>query len=303
MGGRAKNQATGAVSGPTECYVTSMRQLLALASVVLAIVFVPRAARADEVAPELDRSDLRVKAQAELKRLVSKLPANDQKRLTGVYVAFDANVADPFAQVACDDDGDYVVLLSDAMLRVAAHVARAASYDDANNDRKIEDYASFLARSQVPGRPLLPPPPGFYIASRQADTYEERLAEVLSFVVARELTHLRASDLVCPKPTATKESGDDVWTSAEQRKAAEAASLVYPGRQVERDNEATVRMLEAGRSEEGALAMLRFFAHVEVENRFALSRFRPTYAAHHPSSAMRAMVVKQAAASHRTHDD
>ncbi len=273
----------------------------ALVLFALAILLGPRVAWADEVAPELERADLRVRAQAELRRLVTRLPANDQRRLTGVYVAFDTNTSDPFAQVACDDDGDYVVLLSDAMLRLAAHVARAASYDDANNDRKVEDYASFLARSQVPGRPLLPPPPGFYIASRPADTYEERLAEVLSFVVARELTHLRAGDLVCPKPTPTKESGDDVWTKAEQRKAAETASFVYPGRQVERDNEATVRMLEAGRNEEGALALLRFFAHVEVENQVALSRFRPTYVAHHPGSAMRAAVVKQAAASHRTH--
>jgi hypothetical protein len=274
-----------------------------LVVVAVAILLGPRVARADEVAPDLEATDLRVKAQGELRRLVSKLPANDQRRLTGVYAAFDANAADPFAQVACDDDGDYVVLLSDAMLRVASHVARAASYDDANGDRKVEDYASFLARSQVPGQRLLPPPPGFYIASRPADTYEERLAEVVSFVVARELTHLRAGDLVCPKPTATKESGDDVWTRAEQRKAAETASSVYPGRQVERDNEATVRVLEAGRTEEGALALLRFFARVETEGQVALSRFRPTYAVHHPSAAMRAAVVKQAAASHRTRGD
>ncbi|MBN9168105.1 MAG: hypothetical protein J0I07_44665, partial [Myxococcales bacterium] len=195
-------------------------------------------ARADEVAPDLEGSDLRVKAQAELKRLLSAMPSNDQRRLVGVYMAFDTSTSDPLAQVACDDDGDYVVLVSDAMLRLLGHIARAESYDEANASSKVEEYAAFLVRSQTPGRRLLPPSPGFYIATKPASTYEDRLADALSFVVAHELTRLRAGDLVCSKPTATKESGDDVWTSAEQRKAAESAEHVYPARQMGRDEEA-----------------------------------------------------------------
>ena len=261
-------------------------------------------ARADEVAPDLEGSDLRVKAQAALKKLVNALPTNDQRRLVGLYTAFDPNVADPIAQVACDDDGDYVVLLSDAMLRLAAHVARAATYDEttAPSTGKVEDYAAFVARSQVPGRRLLPPPPGFFVADRPADTYELRLAEVLSFVVARELTHLRAGDLVCPKPTATKESGDEVWTSSEQRKANEAARQVYPGRQLERDNESIVRVLEIGRSEQGGIALLRFFSRFELETSIANGRFAPTYAAHHPSAGIRLANVIRAAEAAKKHD-
>ncbi len=258
-----------------------------------------RSAHADEVAPDLERADFRATAQAELKKLVSAMPQNDQKRLTGIYVAFDASASDPIAQVACDDDGDYVVLLSDAMLRLLAHVARAQSFDEANGSRKIEEYAAFLVRAQIPGRRLLPPPPGFYIAEKPATTYDERLSDALSFVIARELTHFRAGDHVCSKPTATKESGDDTWTSAEQRKASEIAQTVYPGRHVERDSEAIVRALDAGRSEMGALALLRFFTQLETEKVVAVGRFSPSYLAQHPSSALRAANVKRAADDHK----
>ncbi len=276
----------------------SMRVVLGLMLALIAIV-APRAARADEVAPELEGADLRLMAQHELKKLVAQLPANDQKRLTGIYVAFDPSPSDPIAQVACDDDGDYVVLLSDAMLRLVAHVARAESYDEANSSRKVEDYAAFLVRTQVPGRRLLPPPPGFYTAAKPAGSYDERLSDALSFVVARELTHFRAGDHVCPRPTPTKESGDDTWTTAEQRKANEIAQSVYPGRH-ERDGEATVRVLDAGRTERGALALLRFFTQFEAERVVAVGRFSPTYLAQHPGAVLRAATVKRTSDAHNS---
>ncbi|OJY26709.1 MAG: hypothetical protein BGO98_06765 [Myxococcales bacterium 68-20] len=260
-------------------------------------------ARADEVAPDLEGSDLRVKAQAELKRLLSAMPSNDQRRLVGVYMAFDTSTSDPLAQVACDDDGDYVVLVSDAMLRLLGHIARAESYDEANASSKVEEYAAFLVRSQTPGRRLLPPSPGFYIATKPASTYEDRLADALSFVVAHELTRLRAGDLVCSKPTATKESGDDVWTSAEQRKAAESAEHVYPARQMGRDEEAIDRVLESGRSVRGALAVLRFFTQFEIESRIALGRFSPPYLVHHPSASLRLANLKRAIEARRSESD
>lgn len=258
----------------------------------------PTTARGDEVAPDLEEADLRIRAQSELRTLMGGMAPNDRRRLVGVYAAFDTNAGDPFAQIACDDDGDYVIVISVAMLRLAAHLARAATYDETNKSRSIDEYAAFLARSQIPGRPLFPPPPGFYVPNQAAAAYEDRLNEMLAFVVARELAHLQARDLVCPKPTATRESGDEAWTSAEQRKAAELAVTVYPGRQMERDAEATSRLLNAGRSEKGALALLRFFAEFEVESRISLGRFHPGYAMHHPNAAARASVVKHSAAAH-----
>jgi len=217
-----------------------------------------------------------------------------------VYVAFDPNANDPSAMVACDDDGDYVIVLTDAMLRLVSTVARAQSHDEASGGRNVEDYAAFIARVQVPGRRLLPPPPGFYTGQQTSATQETRLREALSFVVARELTHLRAGDLVCAHPTATHEAGDDEWTTAEQRRALEGAASIYPGRAVQRDVEATTRVLDAGRSEQGALGLLRFFAQLEAERLVHTSRFMPTYLLQHPSSVVRAASVRNAAREHRS---
>jgi hypothetical protein len=265
----------------------------------------PRIALADEIAPELETFELRQKAQTEAKRLVHDLPANDRRRLTGVYVAFDGNASDPSAMAACDDDGDYVVVITDAMLRLVSLVARAQSDDESNGTHGVEGYASFLATSQLPGRRVLPPPPGFYAApspspSPDAGSSQElRLREALSFVIARELTHLRAGDLVCAHPTATHENGDDVWTASEQRHALETARSLYPGRATPRDEEATTRVLEAGRTEQGALGLLRFFAQLEAEGSAPAKRFVPTYLVQHPASSARAASVKTAATNQR----
>lgn len=281
-----------------------MRRVIVLASASLSLLLLiavsPRTACADEIAPELETLELRQKAQAEAKKLVRQLGAGDQRRLAGAYVAFDANAADPSAMVACDDDGDYVIVLTDAMLRLVSTVARAQSYDETSSGRNVEDYAAFLARVQVPGRRLLPPPPGFFTAQQASAVHETRLREALSFVVARELTHMRAGDLVCAHPTATHEAGDDEWTSGEQRRALEAAARIYPGASALRDAEATTRLVDGGRSEQGALGLLRFFAQLEVERAFHTSRFLPTYLVQHPGSAVRAACVRSAARDHQT---
>lgn len=279
-------------------YVNPMRRMLVLALAALAAALLaasPRAARADEIAPELETLELRQKAQAETKTLVAGLAPADQRRLTGVYVAFDPSPSDPIAMAACDDDGDYVIVLSDAMLRLVSTVARAQSDDETTKGRNVEDYAAFLARVQVPGRRLLPPPPGFFTGALAGAPHETRLREALAFVLARELTHLRAGDLVCAHPTATHEAGDDEWTSSEQRRAVEGAASIYPGRALQRDVEATTRVLAAGRSEEGALGLLRFFAQLEAERIVHTSRFLPTYLAQHPASSLRAASVRNAA--------
>jgi hypothetical protein len=284
--------------------VNIMRRVMVLAFAALSmlplIAASPRTARADEIAPELETLELRQKAQVETKKLIGQLGAGDQRRLAGVYVAFDANAADPSAMVACDDDGDYVIVLTDAMLRLVSTVARAQSYDETSSGRNVEEYAAFLARVQVPGRRLLPPPPGFYTGQQASAVHETRLREALSFVVARELTHLRAGDLVCAHPTATHESGDDEWTTAEQRRALEGAARIYPGLAGPRDVEATTRVISAGRTEQGALGLLRFFAQLEAERVVHTSRFSPTYLVQHPGSAVRAASVRNAAREQQT---
>ena len=259
----------------------------------------PGAARADEIAPELEIQELRQIAEMETKQLVAALDPAAKKRLVGIYVAHDPSMVDPTAMASCDDDGDYVILISDALLRLASHVARAQSYDEESGQHTVDEYASFMARSQVRGRRILPPPPGSLSSEASGQTRADRLHEAISFVMARELAHLRAGDLVCANPTATKEHGDEEWTAAESAWANAAAARLYPGRAQDRDEEATIRTTEIGHGLDGALGLLGFFGKLEAERAAARdqARFIPSYVALHPNAASRIASVKKVQAA------
>lgn len=242
----------------------------------MAAAVVVHDASADEIAPALVGEELRQDARRELERLFGALDAGEKRRLAGTYVAFDADASDAFAMAACDDDGDHVIVLSHAMLRLVADVSRAQA--DASPS-KIDDYADVVARAQIAGRRLAPPPPGFFDGDIVASPDDLR-REALAFVVARELAVLRAGDLVCPHPTATKEHGDDEWTDGERRAAFATSKRLYPAAS-SRDDEAIARVLAAGRTTRGALGVLRFFARLEAQRPAA----PPSYLAHHPGSA------------------
>lgn len=245
----------------------SLARALTTLVMVVGVFIAPLRARADELTPGLMTAESREKARSELKAFAPKT--------IGLYLAFDPSASDPIAMAACDDDGDPVIVISDAMLRLAEDVAHASSV----SETKVKGLATFFAKSQKSGRRLLPPPAGFYEGTPVDD---DRLRDVLSFVVARELAHHEAGDISCSHPTATKESGDDEWTADEQRAARTTAAKLYPGKATERDAEAMKKVLAAGRSREGALALVRFFAEIE-----SASTWSPTYLAHHPQNQRR----------------
>lgn len=231
---------------------------------ILALVIgtlLARSAAADEIAPELVTEELRGDTRREFDRLFATLDAKEKRRLVGTYVAFDPDPSDAFAMAACDDDGDHVIVLSHAMLRLVADVARLGAH--------VEEYAELLARSQIAGKRLVPPPPGSFDDAPSADVRREALA----FVVGRELALLRSGALVCAHPTATKEHGDDEWTAAERRDAFATSKRLYPAK---------------GREETlvdpppGARALLRFFARLSDEHPAA----PPSYLVHHPRTTI-----------------
>lgn len=289
--------------GPMARYVLFMARWSLLVLVVLAVVGAPTRAAADEIAPELETLELRQKAQAELRRVFGVLAEKDRRRLVGTYLAIDPSPSEPIAQAACDDDGDYVVVVSDAMLRLVANVARAQAYDEGDiASRHVEEYASYIGRVQNPGRRLLPPAPGFYAGGKPAPTADERMREALAFVVAREIAVLRAGDLVCPHPTATKEHGDDEWTESEQKRARETAQRIYPNPNgaMARDDEAIATTEGAGRSLEGAIGLLRFFAQLEIQRTISMGLFVPPYHTTHPGPSVRLAAARAAAARRKS---
>lgn len=263
---------------------------LALSVSVLALLG-SRTARADEVAPSLEPMDLRVRAETELRRLVANLSPEEQRRLVGIYVASDPTMTDLNAQIACDDDGDFVVVITDAMLRLVSYLARIESVGGEDVDARVDHYAAFLARSQIAGARLLPPPAGSFDHSASPGTeasYEARLHETLSFVLAAELARARARDITCPHPTMTRERGDAVWTASEAKGALAVAARIYPGRVGDWDTEALARTMALGHTEAGPITLTRWFATFEARSSASTvssaKRFWPSYTRLHPTA-------------------
>jgi len=257
-----------------------VKALLALVLVVAGSLFV-RPAVADEVAPALEGADLRFEATSAFQHTFHDRPA-----ITGVYLAFDPNPTDAYAQAACDDDGDPVVVISDAMLRLIKHVIVLGT-------GRLERYADYLVANQAPGKRLLLPPPGAFGAGASSGPNDrERVIAVLTFVLGRELERHRARDLVCPHPTATTEAGDAIWTAAEQKAAATTALSLYPGNAVARDEAVAKKALHDGVAVEATVDLLTFFARFEAEHAKTPARVVPSYVVMHPGSATRLAHVK-----------
>lgn len=243
--------------------------------VLLAIgVLIPCVAGAEptpRVAPALVRSSARARADATLASLTAALAQDVRTRLGGTYVAFDADETDPYAMIACDDDGDHVIVLSEAMLDVVGHVAEAISGED--SETKLASYAGALAR-QPRGARLVPPPPGFYEGPHDETRESAAIDEALRGLLGHELSRLARGHLVCAHPTATRETGDAVWTAGERAFAFRLAPALYDPKHLA-DIGATAAPSAGG---EGYRAVLRLMGEVAGSTSsatFSFPRFHP----------------------------
>jgi hypothetical protein len=203
-----------------------------------------------------------------------------------------------------------VVVVTDALLRLATFVAYAEATDETFGTHKVDEYATLLAEALRSGAPKggvrpVPPPLGFFDASERLSTAGiklevERFREIVGAILAHELTHFVQGNLVCPHPTATHERGDDEWTPDERERSLARALDGYTGERVlSADREAAVRLLDSGLTEQGSLAWLRTVGHVEqAMEESPLSgdaSFMRTYLKLHKNSEARAEVIRSAA--------
>jgi hypothetical protein len=274
---------------------------------------VPVRAQADEApqAPALSTQAAHKTTSDALAAIVQKLSAAQRQRVVGAYVAFVPDARDVAAFAACDDDGDYVVVLSDAMLALADFAAQAMASDETYKLHGLDAYAALMGKEQRVGERLVPPPPGSFDAAhwtqaskRAADELQtKRFRALVTHLVAVEVAHMLAGDVVCPHPTATHERGDDVWTSQEHAAALATATASHSPRSVvTADAVGTGFALAAGESEDAMAAFLSPFLAAVEPSPGARDAF--TYLRLHPSSAVRAQIVRTAAAAYRAqHSD
>ena len=275
--------------------------VFAAASAVVSAANADAAAPAP-TAPALSLQAAHKAASDALRAAVQKMPPSAQQKIVGVYVAFHADAKGPLALAACDDDGDYVVVLSDAMLALADAAARAKATDDTFSTAKLDAYARLLAKAQRPGERLLTPPAGFYepahATAEVARLQATHFRAILTYLLATEVAHMTAGDLVCPSPTATHERGDDEWTATEHAAALAISGTVHEARRVvTADAHGAALAAEAGAADDAYVALLMpLLAGVEAN---PLARASMPYLDLHRSEAVRAQIVRTAAGARR----
>lgn len=269
---------------------------------LLIVALAPSLARADAaLTPTLTPLGRHVEAELLLRELVSVLPDDTRARVQGIYVAFAPTAADVIAQAACDDDGDDVIVVSDAMLVLLENVTHAQARDLGLARTNVLSLATHYAKDQRAGERLLPPIPGAFETSDTRGmelVHTSRFREALSGVLAHELSIFFRGELTCPHPTATHERGDDVWTAEEATLAREIAARVYGrGRVRGRDQDAVLLTVASKGDAVGYVGWLAFLAAMDA----AGGRPDWSYQVQRPDPARRLEVVERAMDDARSH--
>lgn len=234
------------------CFVHSFA-ILAL-PVLLAATTLPARAAA-EVAPGLSLASLHQEAHDALARLASLRPLP-----AGTYVAFDADPVHPYVIPACDDDGDAVVAVSDAALKLLEHASYAEAQDELHGTATRASYGTLLAQSQKLGARLVPPGEWFFhgVDAQVEQTATTHFRAGLQFWIGRAASVHDAQEFRCAAPNVFRERGDLIWSLAERNVALARAARLAPERDIKRTTWALAGLFALGADERSAhtLAML-----------------------------------------------
>jgi hypothetical protein len=217
-----------------------MKRLARLA-VLTAVTLASTPSLADEIAPGSTEDTFVASASNALREVLESLPEGNQLALRGMYVAVDPSRVDALLLPACDDDGDYVLVVSRAFLELLADAAYAEASDLVRGTHLLKDYGPLLARSATSGARPLPPWPRPYAtrarADRAADWVGDAAAPVadafiddaLAWLVADDVARALRGDVTCSNPSTTRERGDDEWTVNEAAVARALAPVRMTG--------------------------------------------------------------------------
>lgn len=179
-------------------------------------------------APNLTVHERRASVLDEAENLARTVETEGRKMPRGFYVAFDRDPRIAYATSACDDDGDYVVAVSDALLRVITYVAEG--------EAASQSFLRVLLRTPRASR--LPVPGAFSDgAATTPEDVHAHYTRIVRAILTAEMSPLarpREDDIApthrCAAPTETREAGDDEWTADEQRAAWAMANRTHRGR-------------------------------------------------------------------------
>jgi hypothetical protein len=258
---------------------------------------VPSIAGAQDPITNTDVAWLRQHTGALMQELIAALPDVAKQRVQGIPLAIDDTPGEVNAFAACNK-GAAVMVVTDGLLDISAHLAQARANDDVFGSRKVDDYIRFNAQTQKPNRPITPPPRCFFDPAQQADArrvarQHDMLDEMLGFVLGHELAHHHLGHLPC-----TGGSGF-LGSSNLLRGLSENVPLFNQPNEIAADTAGTDTILTTGArrggyhlTEGGALLMMQFFAASDqLSPEDILFGFERT----HPPPAIRTPIIQQTA--------
>jgi hypothetical protein len=246
---------------------------------------------------DVDVTWLRQRTITLMQELVAALPDDARRRVQGIPLAVDDTPGEVNAFAACTS-GKAVMVVSDGLLDIAAHLAAARATDDVFGTRKVDEYVSFIATRQKPGQPVARPPRGFFSPAQETDArrvarQHDVLDETLGFVLGHELAHHHLGHLPCTGGPGPFGMGDLA------RGLSGAVPVFNQPNELAADTAGTDTILAAGArrtgyhlTEAGGVLMMQFFSAADqLSPEDILFGFERT----HPPPTLRIPVIQQTA--------
>lgn len=246
---------------------------------------------------------LRGRAQAVIQELIAALDAGKSQKVAGIPLIVDDRVGEVNAFAACTKGGKSVMAISDGLLDIEAHLARAKATDEIFGTQKTGQYIQLVAKHQKPGSPIVRPAAGFFDPAQDADgrkvkRQHEILDEQVAFVLGHELAHHYLGHLPC---TAT---GGGVTAAEVNHVLSSVVPLFNQPNELGADVAGTNNVLGAGKrrapayhwTEGGGLLTMQFFAGLDSLSPIDVFNFERS----HPPPQIRTPVIQQAASSWRS---
>jgi hypothetical protein len=232
-----------------------------------------------------------------MQELIAVLPDVAKARVQGLPMVFDDTPGDVNAAAACTKNGA-VMIVTNGLLDVSAHLSAARANDDLFRTSKVNDYIQYVAQKQQPNGPLVEPPSGFFDPTQEADPrrvarQHDVFDELLGFVLGHELGHHHLGHLPCTGGAGPLGLGEVV------RGITSSAPVFNQPNEMEADAAGTNNVLMAGQrrpgyhlTEGGALLLMTFFsASDQLSPEDVLFAFNRT----HPPPAVRIPIIQQTA--------
>lgn len=246
----------------------------------------------------MTRAFLEAEAGAVHQALVRALDEHERTQIVDVPFEIVAEQNEPNAAAGCTNgDRRPVMMITSAMLELAAGISEAKAYDELANTTTYETYVTAVVEQVQNERPIQGVDPSLHRAPHSIDAHKlarqrHLFDQQIAFIVGHELAHHYRGHTNCVAGRSDAEIQRDQLS---QLLAHTVPPFSQP-REVEADMWGIVDVLEAGQNrpggswtEEGALLNLDFFSRLSNRGGAELLMI---FLSTHPPSAVRIPIVR-----------